>query len=656
MKITKLTNSILLFTFFFSIQTVRSATSLMQLLSPDKKIRIDLSLSNNANNKQVLEYSVVRYENGKTIQVLENSPLGIVRTDQSFAEGLSLVNQSKVLKISEKYEMKIGRQLKIHNFANEKQLTFKNENGSLLQLVFRAYNDGVAFKYVFPEKSDKNYTVINELTGFKVPLNGKCWMQPYDKSSMWTPSYELYYKTDVPVGAASPNAEGWAFPALFQANNNWLLISEANLTKNFAGIRLEQKAVNGLYKVRFPEVRDGEGVGAVHPVSTLPWDMPWRFITIGNSLESIYESQLVNNLSNKTVDKDFSWVKTGRSSWSWISEVDSPRDYNALKNFVDLSAEMNWEYSLVDANWETMKNGNLEQLVKYADTKGVGILVWYNSGGPNNPVTEGPRDLMTDRNVRRAEFTKLQKWGVKGIKVDFWHSDKQDMIQQYIDLLNDAADFGILVNFHGCTIPRGWSRTYPNLMSMESVRGSECYLFDSTYTAYAPSQNTILPFSRNVIGPMDYTPLVLKGFKYPHSTTYSHELALTLVFQTGILHLAENADYIRTLPAFVLDYLKSVPVTFDESHYVSGYPGKDVIVASRKGDKWFIAGINGEDKSKNTELKLPFIKGKYTLNKISDGADGRSFVNTTGKYNSGEVLPVNMQSNGGFVIVLSKNR
>lgn len=638
---------------FFTLFTAR-ANPILQLHSPDKKIRVDVSFSNNEKGKNVLSYSVLRFEKGNTIQVLENSPLGIVRADESFAEGLALVSQSKVLKINEKYEMKIGRQLKIRNFANEKQLTFKNENGSQLQLVFRAYNDGVAFKYIFPEKSDKNYTVINELTGFKVPLNGKCWIQPYDKASKWTPGYELYYENEIPIGNPSPNAEGWAFPALFHANNNWLLISEANLTKNYAGIRMEQKAENGLYKVRFPEAADGEGVGAVHPVSTLPWDMPWRFIVIGKSLANIYESQMVNNLSNNAIDKDFSWVKTGRSSWSWISESDSPRDYNALKKFVDLSVDMHWEYSLVDANWETMKNGNLEQLAKYAAEKGVGILAWYNSGGPNNIVPEGPRDLMTDRNVRRAEFAKLQKWGVKGIKVDFWQSDKQHTIQQYIDLLNDAADFGILVNFHGCTIPRGWSRTYPHLIAMESVKGAECYRFDTTYTANAPLQNTILPFSRNVIGPMDYTPFVLKDLKYPHNTTYSHELALTLVFQTGILHLAENADYIRTLPTFVLDFLKSIPVTFDESHYVSGYPGKDVIVASRKGDKWYIAGINGEKKSKNTELKLPFIKGNYTLNHIYDGKDGHSFENATGKYKSGEVLTVNMQANGGFVIVLSK--
>jgi hypothetical protein len=222
---------------------------------------------------------------------------------------------------------------------------------------------------------------------------------------------------------------------------------------------------------------------------------------------------------------------------------------------VDLAADMNWEYSLVDANWETMEGGNIKQLVDYAHSKNVGILMWYNSGGPNNTISEGPRDIINNAQRRKAEFKKLREWGVNGIKVDFWQSDKQNMIQLYHDVLKDAAENYILVNFHGCTIPRGWSRTYPNLVSTEAVKGEECYLFDSTYVDNAPIQNTVLPFSRNVIGPMDYTPLGLKSLKFAHKTSVTHELALSLIFNTGIVHFSTDVESCQALPTFVKDFL-----------------------------------------------------------------------------------------------------
>ena len=642
-----------LFVLICSIQQLHAGAK-MELFSPDKNIRIGVSFVSDVNNKSKLVYEVTRTKAGKTIQVIEKSPLGLMREDQQFAENLLFVSQSKVKSINEKYEMKIGSQLKIQNKANEMDLTFKNDVGSLIQLVFRAYNDGVAFKYVFPEKSEKTYTVTKELTGFKVPLNGKCWIEAYDKPSQWTPGYEIYYENEIPIGTISPSEFGWAFPALFNSNRNWILISEANLKANYCGSRLEQNAENGLYKVRFPDPKDGEGFGAVNPSSTLPWEMPWRTIAIGNSQSEIYKSHLIHNVSDPQIEGDFSWVKPGRSSWSWISNPPSSHQYAPLKDFVDLAAEMKWEYSLVDANWQRMEGGNIEQLVKYAKEKGVDILMWYNSGGPNNTVTEGPRDLMTDSKIRRKEFKKLQDWGVKGVKIDFWQSDKQNIISQYIDVLKDAAEFHILVNFHGCTIPRGWSRTYPNLVSTEAVRGEECYLFNETYPKNAPIQNTILPFTRNVIGPMDYTPFGLTNLKHLHQTSYAHELALVLVFQTGIVHFAESVEGTRKLPTFVKDFLSTVPVTFDESHLISGYPGKDVVIASRKGKDWYISGINGEKSSKTIDINLPFLKGKYNMNLINDGADNKSFVNTNKLYKSADKLQVTMNGYGGFVIVLTK--
>jgi len=640
--------------FLFILTSCQKATDTKwQVSSPDKNILISVSMVKIDTHKSVLVYNVDRIKGTDTIAVVESSPLGIIRKDQQFSENLAFVSASALKTIDEKYTMKIGRQTECHNNANELELTFKNEQGSLIQLVLRAYNDGVAFKYVFPEKSDSLFTITKELTGFKMPLNGKAWIQPYDKPTMYTPSYEKYYENGIAIGSESPNVEGWAFPALFEANKSWVLISEANLYANYCGVRLEQKADSGLYKVRFPDPKDGEGTGEVNPSSTLPWVMPWRTIIIGDKIANIVESQLINNVSDAAIAGDFSWVKPGRSSWSWLTEPNSPKDFAALKNFVDLSAEMGWEYSLVDANWDLMQGGNIEQLIKYANTKNVGILMWYNSGGPHNTVTERPRDLMHIAEARRAEFKKLKEWGVKGIKIDFWQSDKQVIIAQYIDVLKDAADYQIMVNFHGCTIPRGWSRTYPNLVSLESVRGEECYIFDSTYSKNAAVQNTILPFSRNVIGPMDYTPMVLSNVKYPHLTTYGHELALTLLHNSGIVHFADNVQSYRLLDDYVKDFIKKLPVAFDETHYVSGEPGKDVIIASRKGNVWYVAGVNGEKTAKQLSFDLPFITtGNYKLNIIKDGANGKSFANEITNFKAGDKIQVNTLGNGGFVAVI----
>ena len=623
--------------------------------SPDKNLTIKISKTVDIHRITRLSFTVTILKNGKPYTVIEPSPLGLERKDQQFSEDLSLVSKSEEKIIDEKFLMMIGRQRECLNHARQLDLTFKNEKGALIKLIIRAYDDGIAFKYIFPEKCDSSFTVTRELTGFKIPENGRAWIERYDVPSQYTPAYEKFYENGIPVGTPSPNIEGWAFPALFNANGNWILISEANLTPAYCGVRLEQKATNGLYKIRFPEPKDANGTGEVEPKSTLPWEMPWRMIIIGLTPAAIVESNLAYSLSDPAIPGDFSWVKPGRSSWSWLTDNESPKNYATLKNFIDLSAEMKWEYSLVDANWDLMKGGNIEQLVKYASSKGVGILMWYNSGGAHNLVSERPRDIMCNSQKRKEEFKKLEQWGVKGVKIDFWHSDKQNLIALYHDIMKDASTFHIMVNFHGCTIPRGWSGTYPNLVAMESVKGEECYLFDSSYPSEAPIQNSILPFTRNAIGPMDYTPVGLSNVKFPHLTSFAHELALSLIFNSGILHFADNIKTYRDLPEYVKDFLKTVPVTFDETHFISGEPGKRIILASRKGDTWYISGINSENKGKAVSIELPFIRdGLFSMSLITDGSDNKSFSNQKSSYKSGNQIKANISGKGGFVITLTR--
>jgi len=625
------------------------------LNSPDNNICITVSNVKSSEQKFLLLYQVDIKRDGNIIPVLEPSPLGLIREDQKFQENLVFVSKSGIKTIDEKFRMIIGRQIECRNYANEIELTFKNKEESIIILVLRAYNDGVAFKYVFPGKSDNTYTVTRELTGFKIPENGRAWMESYDKPTKYTPAYEKYYENGIPVGTSASDTAGWAFPVLFNSNGNWILISDANLSSNYCGVRLEQNAPKGLYRIRFPEPKDGEGVGEVHPSSTLAWSMPWRMIIVGSSPATIIESEMIYNLNDKAIPGDFSWVKPGRASWSWLSDNKSPRNYNTLKKFIDLSAEMKWEFSLIDANWDLMSGGNIEQLTKYANEKGVGIFMWYNSGGTHNTVSERPRNIMCDTQKRKAEFKKLNQMGVKGVKVDFWQSDKQNLIALYLDVLKDAAENHIMVNFHGCTIPRGWSRTYPNLIDMEAVKGEECYLFDPTYPTNAPVQNSILPFTRNAIGPMDYTPVGFSDLKYPHLTSYAHELALTIVFNSGILHFADNPNAYSKMPEYVKEFLKTVPVVFDETHYISGEPGESIVLASRKGDDWYLAGINSQKERKEMIINLPFVeKGNYMINLITDGLANKSFTNKRTNFKSGNQINLTISGYGGFVARLNK--
>jgi hypothetical protein len=299
-------------------------------------------------------------------------------------------------------------------------------------------------------------------------------------------------------------------------------------------------------------------------------------------------------------------------SWSWWSDNDSPGDLSKLRAYVDLAHEFGWEYSLVDANWTVHSEEEMRSLVRYAGDRNVRLFLWYNSGGPHNRVTEQPRDRMHEPGVRRAEMAKIAQWGVAGIKVDFFHSDKQAGIALYLDILADAADHRLMVNFHGCTIPRGWTRTWPHLMTMEGVRGAETYIFDGGFPAVAPRHNTVLPFTRNAIGPMDYTPVTFSDNRYPHRTTAGHELALSVVFESGLLHLADSAASYRSVPPAVAHVLARVPAAWDETRCPAGEPGSHVVVARRAGRDWYVAGINGRPEPVTVDLDLTALAGEGT--------------------------------------------
>jgi hypothetical protein len=637
MKLIKL-SSLILFITFLACQPEKN---LLVLNSPSGNLKVTVT-----NEEGKVFYQLFSKTDTSESLVIKPSPLGLIRSDGNFAENLSLENRSEIKTLTENYSMVSGKQKELSWTANEVRLLFKNQEGKQVEMVFRLFDEGLAFHYVFPGNSEEKVTVESEITGFAINEGADGWMSTYQSATPWgNPGYEDDYLT-VKSGTASPEKVGWAFPLLFNDGGNWIFISEAGLDENYCGTHINQECTGGIYSVSFPEADERQGDGEVHPTAKMPWAMPWRFILVGQTLNSIAESSIVSHLAEPSKIENTSWIKPGRASWEWWSSKGG-RTVKNLTHFVDLAAEMGWEYSLVDAGWEKMPDGTIEEVVAHAAAKNVGLLFWYNSGGRRDSTARNEDFILFNDDKREQEMARIAAMGVKGIKVDFFATDKQMAIELYLKILRDAAKHSLLVNFHGCTLPRGWSRTYPNLLAMEAVRGAECYRFSAGYPEITASYNTIAAVTRALVGPTDYTPATFSNQKYSRKTTSAHELALTLVYETGLLHLADTPESYRALPAEVIDFLKNVPVTWEESRVLAAIPGELFVVVRRNGEKWYVAGINGKKEPQEVQIELPF-----NLNNPLIFADGEtlsefSIQTLNGNINS---VSVKMMPGGGFVI------
>lgn len=632
-----------------------------QVSSPDGKIRATIQQLGGDGS---LRYAVDYIENNLPQTVIESSKLGLSRSDQLFSQYFTYESQSTAT-IDENYSMIIGKQLQLRNNANELTLNFHNAANAKIQIIFRAYNDGVAFRYRFPETSNNTYFVLEDKTTFQLPTtNGKAWVQPYNN---YRPGYENLFQNGIAMNQ-SLTYEGLGIPALFQTTNAWVLLTEADLHDNFYASHLAPYQGNGTYSLANPSVNDGNNFSA-NASSTLPWTMPWRVIIIGKQASNIVESSLVHHVSKASQVANMTWIQPGMTAWSWWSYLSSPKDFIRLRDFIDFTAAFNLPYFLVDADWNLMGNGgNINNIIAYANSKNVKLWLWYNSGGPSNDYNANPRDLMYIQSVRRQEFARIHALGIKGVKVDFFESDKQELIKLQLDILKDAADYELMVNFHGCTVPKGWSRTYPNLVATEAVKGSEAYIFDgNNFRPNAPTHHTILPFTRNVIGPMDFTPTIIgEGRGVVHLSTDVHEIALLNIFECGQTHLTDRAESYTGLPTLAKTMISTLPTTWDETRLVEGYPGTHVVMARRKGENWYISGINGENQVRNLTLSLPFIAtGDYTKQLLSDGnitvrtddSPTARDINTSEiayQVLSGNTVTQTMQPYGGFLMVLKR--
>lgn len=618
-----------------------------QLESPDGRVRIEVSRQKLMSSERLF-YSVLVREDGTWKALTDPSPLGIEREDTRFIDNMEFQSAEREDGIEDTYSLATGKQLECHSVYNRMILHFRNQEQHRVSLDLRAYDDGIAFRYHFPGESSSDVRVVNEITGFDF-REGNFWGHPYDTITMWTPAYETCFTGPLAVGTPAPaDKNGWAFPILVESEGWWMLVSEAGFDGSYGASHLSEDCRDGRYMIRFAEPGEAEGYYENTSHSSLPWYTPWRFIALGRSPDRIVETTLPTDLAPPQAMDDVSWIRPGRASWSWWSDSDSPQDYDRLVPFVDFAADMGWEYSLVDANWNRMQNGDIKKLAAYAEHKGVGLLLWYNSGGKHNRVTEEPRDLMEQRKTRAKEFERISGLGIKGIKVDFFQSDKQEIIRQYLEILEDAARYHLLVNFHGCTLPRGWRRTWPNLVTMESVRGGESYKFDARFPEMAPAHLTIVPFTRNAVGPVDYTTGGFSDHRYPHLTTFGFEMALPVLLESGIMHHMDTPEMTLGLPPFAVQFFREIPVAWDETRYIAGYPGKDAVIARRKGERWYMAGINGEAREKEMVLDLSKtgdLPGEIRL--ITDGDSSRELRLERVETGDGMVT-IHMKPYGGF--------
>lgn len=623
--------------------------------SPDGHLVVTVTVSDGQ-----ASYTVA--SNGR--EIIRRSRLGVVRDDADFTHGLGVTaNYPKRVapqRVVDRYELVNNKRR--HNVYEANRIVIETQTaaGKRMDVEFQVSNDGYAFRYVFPESDAALRRISREVSSFNFLPGTRGFLQPIAPArSGWNesnPSYEEYFQRDIPVGEPSMLGGAWVFPALFRSGDTWLLVSEAGLRRNYCGSRLLAPWRSSEYSIVFPDEREISRGGPATPESTLPWTTPWRFVVVG-SLKTVVESTLGTDLADAPPE-GFTTTASGpgKASWSWPLLGDDQTIVPVQKQFIDYAADMGWNYTLVDSAWDRQIGyDGLKQLVDYGKPRGVKILIWYNSAGEWNTTPLTPRDRMEDDATRRAEMRKIAGLGIAGIKVDFFAGDAQSTIAYYQDILADAARAGLAVNFHGATLPRGWQRTWPNLMTMESVRGMEYNTFEQPNAERGPVHAAMLPFTRNVFDPMDFTPVVLDRLpRTERRSTAAFELATAVLFTSGIQHYAEIPAGMAKAPAYVREFLKRVPATWDDVKYIDGFPGQYVVLARRAGKTWYVAGINADGQPRTVKLDLAALGARGPGSLITDGGDALGFKSDyfplDERATAGEI---ELRSRGGFVLTLN---
>lgn len=644
--------SLLFLLFLFAVGFANAAEK--QVASPDGKLVVSVSAENG-----LPIYSVTL--NGK--QFLQQSPLGLKTNIGDFTQGLSLRDSIGSKKIDESYELPNIKQSRVHYVANEAVFSFLKENRPVFDVVFRVSNNDVAFKYkVYPQRRSFSCVVNQEATGFVFPEGTTTFLTAQSKAMVGfartMPSYEIPYKVDAPMGE-NGQGNGYTFPCLFKVNGNgWVLVSETGVDSRYCASRLIGHA-DGLYTIGFPMEEENNGNGTTAPGIVTPGETPWRTITLGETLAPIVETTIPFSVVEPRYEASQKYLYT-KGSWSWIMKMDGATVYDVQKEYIDFSAAMGYQTILVDALWDTqIGREKIKELAEYGKSKNVALYLWYNSNGYWNDAPQGPRGIMESPITRRKEMAWMKSIGVRGIKVDFFGGDKQVTMKQYEDILYDANDFGLLVIFHGCTLPRGWERMYPNFASSEAILASENLHFSQGSCDNEAFNACLHPYIRNTVGSMDFGGSALNKF-YNASNTPNrgskrmtsdvYALATAVMFQSAVQHFALAPNNLTDAPEWAINFMKEVPTTWDDVKYIDGYPGKYVVIARRHGDRWYVAGVNAQKEIVKINAKLPMFQSGKEIKMYSDDEQLNGKV-TSVKPGSNQEIELTIPGNGGVLIV-----
>ena len=623
-----------------------------QITSPDGKLVVTV-----ADMDGRPSYSV-SYDN---VLFLKPSPLGIIANIGDFSSGMSLEKNVSTNKIDETYELASIKQSKVRYVANEAVFSFTQQGKTIYDVIFRISNNDVAFKYkMYPQGEALSCVIRKEATGFAFPDGTTTFLCPQSKPmggfARTSPSYETSYTAD---DAAGKNGwgEGYTFPCLFRnGDNGWVLVSETGVNGGYCASRLLGHK-GGTYTIGFPQEGEANGNGTVSLGIALPGETPWRTITVGKTLAPIVETTVPFDVVKPLYPAKGEYTY-GRGSWSWIIGMDGSTNYKEQLRYIDFSAAMGYQSVLVDALWDKqIGRDKIEELAKYGKDKGVALYLWYNSNGYWNDAPQTPRGIMDNAIARRKEMKWMQSIGIRGIKVDFFGGDKQMTMQLYEDILSDANEYGLLVIFHGCTLPRGWERMYPNFASSEAVLASENLHFSQGSCDNEAFNATLHPFIRNTVGSMDFGGSALnkyynadnapRGSRRVTSDVYA--LATAVLFQSPVQHFALAPNNLTDAPAWAIDFMKEVPTTWDEVRFIDGYPGKYVILARRHGDKWYIAGVNAQKETLQLKVNLPMFSNGEKVRLFSDDKVLQGGVKQIGIGKKQE-LQLTIPCNGGVLI------
>ena len=623
--------------------------------SPDGKLQVSVS---DAGGR--LYYSATL--DGQ--QMLLPSALGMKTSIGDFTRDMSIKNY-EVRPKSYDYQMRGTKASAASYQANCLLMDIQTKDGMKMGIVFQVSNHDIAFRYTLPRqnvgrKEMKRVRIMSELSSFNFPDGTTTFISPQiGPESGWEqtkPSYEEGYSADAPMDAASQYGHGYIFPALFHLPSGWALIAETGVGSNYCGSHLSDYQAGMGYTVAYPDKGENNGFGSDFAAIPLPGETPWRTITLGTTLNPIVETTISYDVVEPLYAPSTDY-QPGRYTWSWLIWQDNSINYDDQVKFIDLAAAMGFEYCLVDNWWDTqIGRDRIPELSRYAQSKGVHLLLWYNSNGFANDAPQGPRDCMNTAIAREREMKWMQSIGIKGIKVDFFGGDKQEVMRLYEDILSDANRYGLQVVFHGCTIPRGWEKMYPNYVASEAVLASENVFFNEGAAIKQPFDLTLHPFCRNATASMDWGGIIMNKYlskdnksRHSRKTTDIFEMASGIIMQTSVQCVAMQPNNLEELPQFEMDFLRSLPTTWDETRYVDGYPGKYVVLARRHGNDWYVTGLSAEKQPLSLTLDLPmFAPGQALQYYVDDKQTGEPTLTTLKIDKKGQVKVI-LQPNGGLI-------